>query len=164
MDVLNITPTFFYSYQCGSTLLTSYIPVYMYAISFQIISSVTGFIISTNFHPPHWFIKSFPVIFWPSSWNNLGDLEMNHETKTIRLINPHQIISRMMNSIGLLLSFGLCSPVLSCFITLNICIHLGCWLLLIDRFVCLRLQPLPTSTSVSSGWFSILRPLALIFN
>ena len=37
MEVLKVTPPFTYSYQCGSTIRTSYIPVYMSNVSIQII-------------------------------------------------------------------------------------------------------------------------------
>jgi hypothetical protein len=152
MDVLKITPPFFYSYQCGSTLLTAYIPVYMYSVSLQLISTLVtfAFILFTSSHhmtqQPHWswLLKSFPGICWPSHWSNV-DYHLSNPTpekKPIRLIKPHRIISRIMNNMVLLLSFGLCSPVLCCYVTLNICVYLSCWLILIGRFVCHRIDTL----------------------
>jgi hypothetical protein len=89
---------------------------------------------------PLWLIALLPGVYWPSRWENVEGFELNLETKPIRLVNPHQTISRVMNNLVLLLSFGLCSPALCCSITLNVCVHLGCWLLLIDRFVHLRIH------------------------
>jgi hypothetical protein len=151
MAVLKITPPFFYSYQCGSTLLTSYIPVYMYSVSMQLLASIVTFafiILSSSYNiteHPHWswLLRWFPGVCWPSHWNNVHHhhtFELTVNEKQIRLVKPHEIISRMMNNLVLLLSFGLCSPVLCCYIALNICVHLSCWLLLIGRFVCLRID------------------------
>jgi hypothetical protein len=63
-----------------------------------------------------------------------------------RLINPHQIISNVVSNIILLLSFGLCSPVLACYITLSTCVTGWCWSMLVGRFVSCRLD----ATSPSS--------------
>jgi hypothetical protein len=156
MDMLKITPPFFYSYQCGSTLLTSYIPVYMYSISLQIlfiILLIFTFIIVPKTTSTQWFLKFFPGVCWPSDhWNKIDNPEMYLKKRPIRLINPHQIISMSMNNVILLLSFGLCSPVLCTFITLSICVNFGCWFLLISRFVCVRIGTLPSRLS-SPGFY-----------
>jgi hypothetical protein len=150
MDVLKITPPFFYSYQCGSTLLTSYLPVYMYSISLQILFIVVTFIIIilpttiTTVQYPQWLLKLFPGVCWPSRWSNT---EIDLMQRPIRLINPHQIISLTMGHVVLLLSFGLCSPVLCCSIALSVCVHLCCWLVLIGRFVCVHIDALAASRS-----------------
>jgi Leucine-rich repeat (LRR) protein len=158
MDVLKITPPFFYSYQCGSILLTSYIPVYMYSISLQLISSIATFVFilvfnysSTKACYPRWLMNYFPGICWPSLWIDADLSKAGLLKKPIRLINPHQIISRMMNNIILLLSFGLCSPVLCCYIALNICIHLCSWFVLIGRFVYVRLNALSSVATATPG-------------
>jgi hypothetical protein len=143
MDVLKITPPFFYSYQCGSTLLTSYIPVHMYSISMKVLFDVVTLIIifsSSNMAElPAWLLALFPGVCWPSHWKNCIE-SFDLEKKSIRLIEPHQIISRTMNNVILLLSFGLCSPVLCVCIAVSICVYLCSWLLLIGRFVFHRIQ------------------------
>jgi hypothetical protein len=150
MDVLKITPPFFYSYQCGSTLLTSYLPVHMYSISLQVMFTIVTLIIvfwsSSRAEHPRWLLSSFPGVCWPSQ--SIGiDLE-----KRPTMIKPHQIISKTMNNIILLLSFGLCSPVLCAFIALSICLHLCSWLMLIGRFVSVRTDALhPSRLPLSSS-------------
>jgi hypothetical protein len=144
MDPLQITPPFSYSYQCGSTLLVSYIPVYMYSISLQLISTFVKLIItsSNSFNLPEtWLMKWFSIIAWPLQMiNKLNGLSRSNPSfvSSVKLINAHQIISNVVNNIILLLSFGLCSPVLSCYITLSICVTLSSWLMLIGRFVFYR--------------------------
>jgi hypothetical protein len=153
MDVLKITPPFFYSYQCGSTLLTSYIPVHMYSISFQISSIILtlAFVLSSSnlAEYPSWLLSWFPEVCWPSRWLTSRASAMDVETNPIRLVRPHHILSSVMNNIILLLSFGLCSPVLCVCITVNICVHLCSWLMLIGRFVSLRIDALHLSESMS---------------
>jgi hypothetical protein len=167
MDVLKITPPFFYSYQCGSTLLTSYIPVYMYSVSMQLLASIVtfAFILLSSSHNitehPHWswLLNWFPGVCWPSHWNNVNHdqhpSELTVNEKPILLVNPHEIISTMMNNLVLLLSFGLCSPVLCCYIALSICVHLSCWLILIGRFICLRIDFLASPQLSSAGLFPL---------
>ena len=154
MDVLKITPPFYYSYQCGSTILTYYIPIYMYSISLQILSHVVTFIFiifSSTMKTKYsqWILKSFPGIYLPSHWNNNADQTILDSEKSIplRLINPHQIISSVVNNIVLLLSFGLCSPLLCFYISLSICVQVCYWLIFIGRFVCFRIDALATSLS-----------------
>jgi hypothetical protein len=151
MEVLKITPAFFYSYQCGSTLLTSYIPVHMYSISLQVLSTILTIVIifsSTNMaHRPLWLLSLFPGVCWPDHGQSLGSSE--DLGKPIHLINGHQILSGAMNSVILLLSFGLCSPVLCVSIAVSICVHLCSWLMFIGRFVSLRMDALQTLASSS---------------
>jgi hypothetical protein len=155
MDVLKITPPFFYSYQCGSTLLTSYIPVHMYSISFQVLFTILTLIVifwSSNIgQHPRWLLSLFPGVCWPAHWQGAegSRIDPGLEKQHIRLIEPHQIISRTMNNVILLLSFGLCCPVLCGYITVSICVHLSSWLMLIGRFVFLRIDALHASRSSS---------------
>jgi hypothetical protein len=148
MDVLKITPPFFYSYQCGSTLLTSYIPVHMYSISLQILSSIGTFIVI--FSSPNMAQLQYPsgccLCLQESVGLHTGGGTPN---SSIRLIESHQIISKTINNIILLLSFGLCSPVLCGYIAVSICIHLCGWLILIGRFVFVRIDALNVSRSSS---------------
>jgi hypothetical protein len=65
------------------------------------------------------------------------------------MIKPHQIISKTMGNIILLLSFGLCSPVLCAYVAVSICLHLCSWLLLIGRFVSVRMDALNAVRSSS---------------
>jgi hypothetical protein len=107
MDVLKITPPFFYSYQCASTLLTSYLPVHMYSISLQVVSTIVMLIIIftsnlTQQHP-RWLLSLFPGVCWPSHWQRV----------------------------------------------VSICLHLCSWLVLIGRFVSVRLDALRALRSSS---------------
>ena len=140
VDVLPITPPFAYSYQCGSTLLTAYLPVYLYSTSLQILTLIMKliaiFVISSDLPRwPLWIVRSFPGVSWPSYWTDASDSDKMTLVSSVRLIRPSQIVSVAMNNIILLLSFGLCSPVLCGYVTLYLCAHVSSWLMLIGRFV-----------------------------
>ena len=107
MDVLKLAPPFTYSYQCGSTLLTSYIPVYMYTVLIQIIVDILGVI--TTLYTKQSLLK----------------IE----------IRSSEIISNLINSLVLLLSFGLTSPVLCVCICVGVMTSVNCWLILIGKIV-----------------------------
>lgn len=185
MDVLRISPPFSYTYQCGSTLLTAYLPVYMYSISLQILSVLAKltFVFSSNLAEyPEWLMRLFPAVYWPvllrdrhtasltvnkeRNWDEDG-LTRLQDRPSIRLIRPYQILSSAMNNVILLLSFGLCSPILCCYITLNLSLTLCSWLMLIGRFVSahLDLALVPSLLSQAglafSPSFSLLTPLFL---
>jgi hypothetical protein len=156
MDVLKITPPFFYSYQCGSTLLTSYIPVHMYSISLQILLTIVSLIIilssSDRAQHPRWLLSLFPGVCWPTHWKRVGSSIVSQRQPV--MIKPHQIISRTMNNIILLVSFGLCSPVLCVCVAVSIFVHICSWLMLIGRFVSRRidaLRALRSSPSTDAG-------------
>jgi hypothetical protein len=161
MDVLTITPPFFYSYQCGSTLLISYIPVHMYSISLQVLFTIVTLVIifssSDRAHQPSWLLSLLPGVCWPSHWQSVGGSTVNLDKKPT-LISPHRIISGTMDNVILLLSFGLCSPVLCVWIAVSICLHLLSWLVLIGRFVSARMNALNASgesspsTKLDEGW------------
>jgi hypothetical protein len=61
----------------------------------------------------------------------------------MQLLKPYHLISSTMNQLILLLSFGLCSPVLCFSIALGISVNLLTWLMLIGRFISHRLLLLP---------------------
>jgi hypothetical protein len=169
MDVLKITPPFFYSYQCGSTLLTSYLPVHMYSISFQVLSIIATltiiFLSPKIAQHPSWLLSLFPGVCWPSHWQSDAGAAIDLDNKPLQLIKPHQLISQTMNNLILLLTFGLCSPVLCVYIAVSICLHLCSWLMLIGRFVSLRINALHASASSwpSTDRGSLVSSLLLAF-
>ena len=118
MEVLKLTPPFTYSYQCGSTILTSYIPVYMYSVSIQIIIDLFRVIII--------FQTKYENI--PKTIQSIFDLNLQQ-------MDSSKIISNLMNSMILLLSFGLSSPVLSVSISLGMMVNISCWLMVIGKSI-----------------------------
>jgi hypothetical protein len=185
MDILKITPPFTYSYQCGSTILVSYIPIYMYAISFQIVTVLLKILTITSRHQiPSSLRRSFSGISWPQQWSQQlpppasplsssldpsppwardpspPDPSERASLTPDSLIEPYQIISSLVNSLILLLTFGLCSPVLAGYILFSVLLTLTSWLYLIGRFLDLRQDrdqdnPRPRSLTLTRALTSI---------
>jgi hypothetical protein len=146
MDPLKITPPFTYSYQCEATLLTSYIPVYFYSVSLQFISILMKLLMAFYSHPNHYptfIFKTFPGVFWPLYWNKEATLSL----PSVRIIRPSEIICITINHLILFLTFGLCSPVLGCYLLLFICANLCSWVLFVGRFLKLRLNVFHNNTA-----------------
>jgi hypothetical protein len=121
------------------------IPVYMYSISFQLISVFLKLIITFPASSHLW--TDYPLlkrllspICWPvhltDTLFHLDQQDASFQVSdSIQLIKPHRIISSATNNLMILLSFGLCSPVLGCSITLSVCLALWRWQFLIGRCV-----------------------------
>lgn len=146
MTIQKYTPPFTYSYQCGSTLLTTYIPIYMYSFSLQLVSIMLILCIiytSNSVTFPRWILNISAGVCWPRLLGtNLPHVNShdNSNSPTIRLIHPSLILSQLMNNLIILLTFGLCSPILASYITINLCIYLSSWIVLIGRFIMFRLS------------------------
>ena len=118
MEVLKLTPLFTYNYQCKSILLTSYIPIYMYIVSIQIIIDLfrVVMIFQTKYQDFTQILQQFL---------QLVDYE----------IDTSIILSNLINNMTLLLSFGLSSPVLSVSVCLGVMINISCWLIIIGKSI-----------------------------
>jgi hypothetical protein len=139
MRVLQFAPPFSYSFQCASTLLITYIPVYMYATSLQLLAIAFALITifasnRTGSEYPEWFKRLFVRVCW------LTPSTRDTELSSIPLIEPHQILSTVTNNLIIFLTFGLCSPVLGCYLALCISVRLLFWRTMIGRFVFSRLE------------------------
>lgn len=146
MDILKVTPPFAYSYQCGSTILVSYIPIYMYSITIQIFVVLSKFVLI--FFPnllPRLLRSKISGVAWPLFWDTTV-----HSPAIVDLIDPSQIASSTVNSLILFLTFGLCSPVLALYLLFSVAITLCSWIYLVGRFIDLRRQSLSSSTTSSA--------------
>lgn len=134
----------------------------MYLVSLQIITNFIKLIITFSYNPyikyPQRLMSKFAGVCWPQYWNS--PVAIDTVTPFFKspkpMIQPYQILSFTMNNLILLLSFGLCSPVLCWSITLNVCLNLSSWLMLIGRFITHRLQYLSSNESVNDNIFNIL--------
>ena len=162
MDPLKITPPFSYSYQCGSTLLVSYIPVYMYWVSLQMVSILLALGVTSSPLPNEWLKQWTPPVSWPLHlMESVVKNSFPHSSSihSLQLIMPHQIVSTFVNNITLLFSFGLCCPALACYIMFSTCLTLWGWLMLTGRFVSFCLEG-PPSRSVSSQCLTEQNPIS----
>lgn len=139
MKVLKIIPPFTYSYQCSSTLLTSYIPVYIYTFCLQIFEmTIRIFLYSMYDYSsfPQILLTHLPGIVWPFHWR----LPVLHQPRPSTLLKVDKIITPIMNNLVILVTFGVCSPLLAFVIILTIYLTGQHWLFLIGRFFLLRIE------------------------
>ena len=161
VDVASLVPPFSYNYQCTSVLLTAYIPVFIYTYSLQLIAPfvflfLLCFIKYTAL--PRAIRKSIPGLLFPDNWSrdSAGQglrSDMLQIAVSKRLYNIKTVTSTLIHNIIILLTFGLCSPVLACLIGASSYLLTATWRILIARFVHYRMTLLgsDSSSSDSSG-------------
>ena len=146
VDSATVTPPFVYNNQCASVLLTSYIPVLILGFSMQI---VLCFIIPPFLSQVGKWINLPAIIhrnamngiLWPEYWLNSDDSDLvsrNHvdlEKDPTIIINPLSILCfNILNNLMIMLTFGLCSPVLAVAVACTVVSKMSELLLLIGRF------------------------------
>lgn len=156
------TPPFSYNYICGSTLLAAYLPVYLYSYIFQIIYQplLVYFLskyISYNKIPS--FIKyKLQGILWPNHWlinfnnhnynnkqqkRNKQDKKEEDESlqdeKEIatkqQLFKVDSLITKHMQDMLVLITYGVCCPFLAVVIFLSMYISILLTRGMIGRFI-----------------------------
>lgn len=130
MEVLKLTPPFTYSYQCGPTLLTTYIPVYMYTMIIQLIVEIGK----------SWILSHREMVE-KSTW--IVKLLQQQSLKSSTLLTT------ILNNLVLLLTFGLTSPILCLCIGISTYVSITSWLVAIGKSVFKSLNPDRPSKNLS---------------
>ena len=149
-EVEGIVPPFIYNYDCGSTLIQVYLPVYLYMYIYQ-------FLLACGFTPlwssfdfevfPVWLQTRLSGLVWPDVWygdNNVqsdsSDFDQFRIPTTKKLSKFKTIVSSdIFRHVVVLVTFGVCSPLLATLISLSVLIKLHMWIALIGRFVHFRI-------------------------
>jgi Leucine-rich repeat (LRR) protein len=148
VEVAPLTPPFSYGYQCASTVLTAYIPVYLYIYCLEILMPfVTLFLLLSIFPSystvPKFLIGKVPSIFWKDfpEWIHLQMKQRrsaissspltlsaaekldNSETTLSSfldpfMLRPEAVYIPLMQHLAIILTFGMNSPVLALAIAL----------------------------------------------
>jgi hypothetical protein len=100
-------PPFTYSFQCGSGILTSYIPVLIYSFTFRILA--------VAFHKPWHSLKANLWDCWKrrNDASVSGDLQALAEASVRRILQGGHFVSNLVVYCVILLTFGLASPPLA---------------------------------------------------
>jgi hypothetical protein len=175
------TPSFAYNYSCGSTILTAYIPVYLYVYTAHILFNVlVPYLIllipapspspiqddhfsSFLSYPRRFLRRVIPGIYSPEKWIQQGTLADRDDQSEIRRLYPVEAIgdSLIQHSI-IFFSFGLCSPFLTLAIALTIWLIVVRWKILLTRGL-LKLESIrsddPDLSSAVDSLISSLRSL-----
>lgn len=143
-----VIPPFVYNNQCTSVLLTSFIPVIVIGLSIQLVTTLAIPLLS--FRANNWFpewtmtlmrLKWLPGILWPHMWVNSDTSQfvsdnraMLEDDPTILFESEPILCFDVLNNILIMLTFGLCSPVLATAAMLVAVARLKVFELLIGRF------------------------------
>jgi Leucine-rich repeat (LRR) protein len=100
-------PPFTYSFQCGSGILTSYIPVLIYSFTFRILA--------VAFHKPWHSLKANLWDCWKrrNDASVSGDLQALAEASVRRILQGGHFVSNLVVYCVILMTFGLASPPLA---------------------------------------------------
>lgn len=137
-----LIPPFLYNGQCGSVILTSYIPVFLLGYSFQLLLPF-AMLAALSLLPNNLILRLLRIglhgILWPDYWFEGGDewdrkralLDHNPDT----MLRTRTIFCNdVLNNWLVMMTFGLCSPVLATAITLTVMLKMRFWSLLVGRF------------------------------
>ena len=142
-----VIPPFTYNNQCSSVLLTAYIPVLIIGFSIQL---MLCFIMpAILFQAGKWLnladiihFKLVQGILWPKFWINCDhdtDLASRQEDMlkndpTILLNSKIFLCFDVLNNVVIMLTFGLCSPILAVAVTCVVVSKINVLMLLVGRF------------------------------
>jgi hypothetical protein len=136
-----VVPPFIYNNQCASVLLTSYIPVLILGYSIQIVLSVAMPVLLSPLGA--WLATTFHGILWPEYWlrDGDGDAAVASRNRVYLAKNPTIILRpedvlcfNILNNLLIMLTFGLCSPVLAVAVTCAVVSKMSVLMFLVGRF------------------------------
>jgi hypothetical protein len=171
VQVTPFTPTLSYNYLCGSTLLATYLPVYCYLYSIQLLTVPLNTLLLASqvpyTHLPHWARSKLSGVLWPHHWyatsgGGKGDEGVKERPTSRSLLTRDTVVNKYAEDILNLITFGLCCPLLGLAISLSMSLNLLIQRGLIGRFLLAReeLAYAPHSSSSpppprSSDWRAI---------
>ena len=140
-----LVPPFAYNNQCGSVVLTSYIPVFLLGYSIQLVLPLIVLAVLTNVSHdsmPSSVHKVIHGIIWPEYWlSGSDDVLAVSKLKALGggdsgdLLNMRPIFCNdVCNNWLLMVTFGLCSPVLAVAIVCSVLLKMSLWVMLVGRF------------------------------
>jgi hypothetical protein len=139
VDVVPIVPPYGYSNLCSSVILTSYIPVYIYIYIIGILQNVIWTYVNCTYvtyskcpTSIQFFLMGvmWPNHDWCSAESKLFPLPLSR-----RLLRVDNILCDILHHNGILLTFGLCCPVLAIAIAVYVTIYVLVLLVVLGRFV-----------------------------
>lgn len=120
-------PGFLYYYQCGSALIISYVPVYIYSylVMAFILPLCYGAVCLIKLKDLPSQYLAFYGVLWPE----------NTQAEPYDLLRADDVISYLIHHFVVLMTFGLASPALACIIWVAICTTTWQWEILIARYL-----------------------------
>ena len=149
-------PPFVYNFQCGSAMLTDYIPVFMFVYIFITFVMPSMYLVVLYLGPqrlPPALVRIMPGLFWPGIADKVKILYKRSNGECIydlspRLCNsvskPDSVVSSLMHHFVVLTTFGVASPPLALCIAVSMITIVFFWQTLLGRYiqVCIELNHL----------------------
>jgi hypothetical protein len=161
VDVAPVTPPFTYNNLCGSVILTSYIPVYIYIYVMSIVINILSTYIFCNYinysNYPTTIQNELMGVMWPEhDWTTNSDssatmIKLSPQNLFRKLLKADKIISDILHHICIMIIFGLCCPVLAITISVYVTIKVFILLVVIGRFVTLLNEHINSNKSNSTS-------------
>jgi hypothetical protein len=160
VEVVPFVPPFAYNNLCGSVILTSYIPVfiYMYIISI-LVNAASTYVCCTyvDYSKCPKFIQNVLTgVMWPHHDWCSAEVSLSPYLLSKQLLKVDNIICDILHHAGILLTFGLCCPVLAIAIAVHVSIYVLVLLVVVGRFVKLIDSGHSNVTAVKSTVFAAL--------
>jgi hypothetical protein len=131
-----MTPPFVYQNQCASVLLTSYIPVLVIGFSLQLVLIFVGPLVLHRIGKWLGLMDITHGILWPEFWlksvNSESRLEKN---PNIVICSKSILCFNILNNLMIMLTFGLCSPILAVAVTCVVVSNMSMLEVLMGRYV-----------------------------
>ena len=136
VESASLVPPFTYNNQCGSVVLTSYIPVFLLGYSIQLLLLLIVLLVLTcvsyDSMPPS-IRKLFHGIIWSEYWlQESADVLARDNIKALKMRTI--FCNDVCNNWLLMVTFGLCSPVLAVAVVCSVLLKMSLWVLLVGRF------------------------------
>jgi len=138
-------PPFTYSNQCASTLLTAYIPVLVLGFSLQLLVACAFPLLQASVsyeRIPLFVRKQLSGVVWPHYWTRELRPEEQQARRSLLSSDPWVLLKTktvicfdILNNLLLMLTFGICSPVMAVLICCVVGVKMSVWTYLIGRFV-----------------------------
>lgn len=137
----SFTPPFSYSYQCMSSILTSFIPVFLFShilVGFLVpVALICCLCLSTS-HTRSAVTHLLPIVLFPEAYyTGTGTPE--------KILRPGLILSNLLNHFAVMLTFGVAAPLLAICIAWTIFVLTWIWQLVIGRFVQYHINQSPSA-------------------
>jgi Leucine-rich repeat (LRR) protein len=125
---------FIYNYQCSSSIIVNYVPVFLFAYAF--LALMFPLVCCVLTHPavyvsfPQRLRDIVPTLLIPPE-----TLQSNPQSPHVPVIRPDRIIATLMSHFAVLLTFGIASPILGFVIGVTVCILTYMHQMIIGRYL-----------------------------
>ena len=125
---------FIYNYQCSSSIIVNYVPVFLFAYAFLTLMFPLLYCVflfpGTYINLPQPLKDVVPTLLVPPSILHLAP-----QSPHVPVLRPDRIIATLMSHFAVLLTFGIASPILGCVIGVTVCVLTLMHQLIIGRYL-----------------------------